>query len=350
MIRLWEGRNEDFTFYSRQLIDRLCTKARDDVSPKKTTVLGGDNDDDSFNYRSRFSFVCFVDIVTMKSIRPLNDKVQAPFMPVSQGHGYLGTLLYDENEDKIQCHECGDWFERLAPHLQSDHLLKARDYKEKYELNYTTALQIPSVSRKQSIRSEFMHRLNFETVGKEEIKQKMRDMQRKGVLSRKRRNFRFTVEMMNKYGSCPKQIEERFVNIIEKLGHTPSFDELRKEDHSLLSVLYRRFKSYRNALAYFGLKGKRRFSHKEYGRKNIKLALEKFVDEERRLPNPQDTKTGFLPDYETVRKYFGGSWIKARAYAYKILKERYPKEASIYYFHPKFKTYYRQNINIFAGV
>lgn len=262
--------------------------------------------------------------------RPINDKMQAPFMEVEKGFGFQGTLLYDDIEDKIQCHECGEWLTSLSHSHLTKHRLSARAYKEKYELNYSTALCIPSISEGRSESSEFKHKLLFETIGEEEMKKHLQKMAKRGALERRRRkNFRLTVEMMNRYGTCPKQLEERFIQIIERLGHTPTFDELRKEDASLLSVLYRRFKNYTNALAYFGLKSKKKVNIKSYGMKNIKLAIQKWVDDNKRLPNPRDTKVGFLPDYMTIQKYFG-NWKKARKFAFNYLKKNYPVAAESY--------------------
>lgn len=256
-------------------------------------------------------------------VRPVNDKIQAPFMVVPKGFGYLGTLLYDDIEDKIQCHECGEWLRNLGHNHLKTHKLSAKEYKEKFDLNYSTALNIPSISENRSKNREFMQKLLYETVGKKEMDERIKTLSKKANIAKRRgKNFRFTLEMMNRYGSCPKQIEERFIQILERLGHTPSFDELRREDGALLSLLYRRFKSYSNALTYFGLKGKRKVTFKEYGMKNIKLAITKFVDDNKRLPNPRDTKVGYLPDYETIRRYFGGDWKKARKFAFIYLKDR----------------------------
>ena len=39
-------------------------------------------------------------------IKPLY-KAQAPFMEVKRGYGYQGVVMYDDAEDKVQCHICG---------------------------------------------------------------------------------------------------------------------------------------------------------------------------------------------------------------------------------------------------
>ena len=33
-------------------------------------------------------------------------------------HAPLGELPYDPIEDRVQCHLCGGWYRKLAPHLR----------------------------------------------------------------------------------------------------------------------------------------------------------------------------------------------------------------------------------------
>lgn len=267
--------------------------------------------------------------------KPLNDKIVAPYMPAPKGNfGFLGTLLYDDVEDKIQCHECGEWYKSVSAHI-SFHGLRAREYKEKFELNYGTALNIPSLGESHSIRAEFFNKLNFGKISKKEIKARAKKMSKLSNEVKKARReqgvkTRWTIEMMNRYGSCPRQVEERFTTIVDELGHTPTWDEMHAKDAALLAILHRRFKGYGNALEYFGLKGKRRFYIANYGRASIEMALKKFIDDNKRLPNPKDTKMGFLPDYTTISRYFDGGWNEAKRWCFEYLEKKYKKESRVY--------------------
>lgn len=266
-------------------------------------------------------------------VRSIDGLAKEPLMASPSGIGYLGVLLYDDVEDKVQCSECGQWYKTLGIHLR-DHKITAREYKEKYELNYGTALAIPSISDAKSVRHEFMWKLNNEDLTPEEIhkaavKRGMAGGKKSADNMRRRGKMRLTVEMMNRFGTCPKQLEERFIQAVEKIGHTPSWDELYTYDASLLATLFKRFKGYTNALTYFGLKGKRRVISANYTVEEIEGCIEKFVNDYKRLPNPKDTKLGYLPDYMTVVRHMG-SWKQAKEYAYEILKKEYPHEATVY--------------------
>lgn len=65
-------------------------------------------------------------------------KQKAPF--VSSGVSIKGAIEYDPVEDKLRCHECGDWFKNLGLHAARAHGLPARAYKPKHGLRQGTAL------------------------------------------------------------------------------------------------------------------------------------------------------------------------------------------------------------------
>lgn len=265
--------------------------------------------------------------------KPLGE-AKEPLMISPTGIGYMGVLMYDNVEDKVQCSECGEWFDSVGAHLRGGktHGINAKQYKDKHSLMEGTALTTPSMSERGSIRSEFMYRLNHENMSPEEIYAEVMEMSAKSVKMRKENRYkqRHSIEMMNKFGTCPKQIEEKFIRAIESIGHTPSWDELYRYDPNLLQTLYKRFKGYSNALQYFGLKGKRRVSLAKYTRENVELVLCKFIDQYHRLPNPKDTKIGLLPDYMTVARNFPGGWIEAKKFCFEYLKKNYPKDAEVY--------------------
>jgi hypothetical protein len=276
----------------------------------------------------------------MDKLKPLNftgEKLHEPYMPVKDGFGFLGVVLYDEVEDKVQCHVCGKMFQSLTRHTEM-HRLSAREYKEKFGLNYETPLCRPATTEKNSMRGEFFWRLNHGKVTLKEIHEKAvkmgklskREKQKNGKHAwRTLKKHKLTAEMMNRFGTCPAQIEERFIKIVDFYGRAPSWDEVLKSDKSLMPVICRRYKSYSNFLTYFGLKGKRRVTSSKYTKRDIEMLLTKFVHEHKRLPNPKDTKIGYLPDYMTIEKYFG-TWKKAKLFAFDILEKEYPIETDNY--------------------
>jgi hypothetical protein len=58
-------------------------------------------------------------------------------------YGELGLLAYDPFDDRIQCHACGRWFQKLTQCHLRKHGLTAWAYKETYGLNATTPLMTP---------------------------------------------------------------------------------------------------------------------------------------------------------------------------------------------------------------
>ena len=109
-----------------------------------------------------------VQVIRLKEVKEKRDlkilnehgqKLHEPYMEVKKGYGYLGVILYDDVEKKIQCHICGQLFPRLSNHIRA-HKISGADYKEKFGLNKTTPLQIKELSEQQSARSAFMYRLH----------------------------------------------------------------------------------------------------------------------------------------------------------------------------------------------
>ena len=279
--------------------------------------------------------------VTLRPLYP--EKVTPPYMSVKEGYGYFGTMLYSETEDKVQCHICGELFNDVGRHIIPAHKIKPSEYREKFSLNTSSILSTPTVSEKRSLRAEFNNNLLYGELTSEEVTKLAKERAELSKQARKKMKYkqRWTVEMMNRYGSCPQQIEERFARVVEENeGIAPSWDELYAKDASLLAILCKRFKGYSNALIYFGFKTKNRLpiyqkskklrSLAEYGHEAIIELIEKFVDKHQRLPNPKDTKIGLLPDYDTIRKYFDGDWYKMKEFAWRRLALTNPERANDY--------------------
>ena len=64
-------------------------------------------------------------------IRPLY-KVHEPFMDVTSGFGHLGVVMYDDENDSIQCHICGVWVKMLAQHARMAHGIKSEQYRQQF--------------------------------------------------------------------------------------------------------------------------------------------------------------------------------------------------------------------------
>lgn len=58
-------------------------------------------------------------------------------------YGERGVLAYDAVDDRVQCHACGRWFQRLNHAHLRRHGLDEWTYKERYGLNTSTPLMTP---------------------------------------------------------------------------------------------------------------------------------------------------------------------------------------------------------------
>lgn len=61
-------------------------------------------------------------------------------------YGERGVLAYDALDDRVQCHGCGGWFQKLTSWHLRKHNLTIAEYKERYGLNASTALETPRLT------------------------------------------------------------------------------------------------------------------------------------------------------------------------------------------------------------
>ena len=201
-------------------------------------------------------------------VKLINDKLQAPFIPVSNGYGYQGNLLYDDVEEKIQCHECGEWFTQLTHFHLRKHNFAPDEYRDKFGLNKTTSLTSSELAERKaqiSAKSYVWGKMTPEEFA-EFFKKKLKQYRKRDKQLKRSKGYgrRLNVETMNRYRTCPLQVEERLTKIVDKLGKAPLVKELDAIDSSLFLILSKRFKSYTNALHYFGLRPNKGSSNRNY--------------------------------------------------------------------------------------
>lgn len=236
-----------------------------------------------------------------------------PYMDFEGGFGYQGTLLFDGETDKIQCHLCGNWFEHLVPHIAKEHNMRASQYKEIVGLNQTTALISEKVREKliangldkrlQNLRSRKGIKMSQET------KDKIRETLRK--------NGR---EMQNIRGSCPAQIIERLVKKYNELGRTPTGAEMGEGFYETTRKVYGSFKE---ACAVAGIEHRKpginvSYVKKKYTEDELVKDMVKFYKNNGRMPVISDCKRGLLASDETYRRRFG-KWKVAIELARKLI-------------------------------
>ena len=145
-----------------------------------------------------------------ESVFPLY-KEKPPFAEFKGGKGFLGVLLYDSNEDKVQCHLCGKWFLSLGAHINGIHKISSLDYKESVGLNRHTPLNsigTRKLQQKRAIEQYPRKKDKLESGHKDYFKVN----EHLGSKGRKRR-----LQYANSFATCDLQLKDRFLKLKEKL-------------------------------------------------------------------------------------------------------------------------------------
>lgn len=162
------------------------------------------------------------DILTIKHYKePLK------VIPKRKGFGYYGTLAGTLDGRGVQCHICGKIFIHLAAHIPQAHKIAVKEYKEKFQLAYNTALTSENYRQITKERTlEWLKTLTPEQ--KIEYRQKARQKALKWH-ERRRENGNVQpkqqLETKNKRGTCPDQLIEKLRKCAVELGHTPTKGE-----------------------------------------------------------------------------------------------------------------------------
>lgn len=228
-----------------------------------------------------------------------------PFMRFDTGYGYQGVLLFDGDEDTVQCHFCGEWFHALGNHLHKEHNMDSATYKQLVGLNKTTAL-IGEKMREKLIAKNLGKRLKNLRPGRkhtEATKEKIR-----ATLKENRR------EMQNITGTCPEQLLERLRKVYEEKGAAFSLRRV-----SFGETLIRVFGSMQAACTLANVPYRQpgqtvtsqlTFDHNKIEEVNW---VKKFIDENNRLPT--------YTDYDNAGKKSRYEWMRKKGMRDQIFKE-----------------------------
>lgn len=160
-------------------------------------------------------------------IRPLY-KAQAPFMEVARGSGFQGVIMYDDAEDKVQCHICGKYYSLLGKHVSATHNMTTEDYKIEYGLSLGVALCGTGIS---ALRSKLGRKLFAD--GKFQRLECRKGVRRK--LPRRKPNS--SIQTKNKFGLCDMQILARYEVVKKICGRIPMDGDFRKHDRMLFQSM-----------------------------------------------------------------------------------------------------------------
>lgn len=154
-------------------------------------------------------------------------------MESPSGHGYIGVIMYDDKEDKVQCHICGKWFSYLGRHIYTKHGESVDNYKIRNGLHLQTPLCGVGFSRmrRDAVKDDFKnHKYS-------------RPKPRNGLRNRKRQFGTKTVMEQNKFGLCELQMRARYEVVKKITKHIPTQEQIRKHDHALMAAIERRHKT-----------------------------------------------------------------------------------------------------------
>ena len=172
-------------------------------------------------------------------IKPLY-KAQAPFMEVKRGYGYQGVVMYDDAEDKVQCHICGNWFASLGQHTKRTHGIKCDDYKLEYGLSLRTALcskKISAAHRKSGLKT---YASNYSGL----IRASKRNRARRRCIALKqvnRQNPSSSMQFKNSRALCDLQIKSRYEVVKKISGRVPTHGDFMKHDPKLYGTACARY-------------------------------------------------------------------------------------------------------------
>lgn len=220
-------------------------------------------------------------------------KSKAPYVP--SGFGELGALRIDPAEDRVMCHECGEWFHSLQNHIKYRHGITAVDYKRRHGLIQRVGLIGERLrDRRIEIGRTVVSKLNL-VPGI-----------RKGPRPQNTQNRYKSI--LNARGRCQAQLLYRLHVLGLSLGRTPTATEIDEAGISSKSVALT-FGNLPNAMLLAGLAGRRRFERK-YADEELLILIIDFHHRHQRWPSGSDCRRGLLPSMHTYRRRFG-TWSKA---------------------------------------
>lgn len=232
-------------------------------------------------------------------------KAEEPFMEVKNGHGYQGVLMYDDIEDKVQCHICGLWFNHVGLHASKRHKVSGDDYKITYGLSLGTGLCSIGLSNQRRIATE-------KAIARGEIRQDIASQsvkhgQFRERSKKRRQNGAKIMQWKNTYGLCDLQIVNRY-NIVKSIvGHEPFMSEIIQYDkklyHSGIVPRYGNLENFKNKLMILAVKLP---PLNRIESTDLIASLRKFANENKRTPKVTD----FAPRHKAFYRAFG-SWSNA---------------------------------------
>lgn len=147
-----------------------------------------------------------------------------PLRELSDGYGFYGTITVNEEGTHVQCHQCGFYFKLLGQHLR-EHNLTGRDYKAEYGLAVGTTLMTEEATRDWQSKRQYNYTSQHVAQAKKAQMLAVEAVQESDNIGK----AGLALEYYNKFGICPDQLVDKYLQLKEKLGSAPSYREMAKE-------------------------------------------------------------------------------------------------------------------------
>lgn len=192
-----------------------------------------------------------------------------PFENNASGFGFKGVLMEDFKSGKIQCAECGEWFEQIHHFHLANHGITGSEYKKRYGLLQSTALKSKKL---RLVHSKVMQNLRAK------YKQCNYKFERNNVYAGNRKDKPKALEHQNKYGVCDLQVLDRIKELAQELGKTPTLTQLSERyGAGMMPLIHNRYGSYIKLLKENGITPNFSNFNPKYSREYF---IEKFKDVE----------------------------------------------------------------------
>lgn len=224
---------------------------------------------------------------------------KAPF--VKSGESVYGALEYDEAEDKVRCHECGEWFRSVAGHAAKKHGIDKRTYKHHHGLRQRSALIAEGLREKYLASGRNPATLSARVGRGAEL--------HKFSIARRGQIKSGAAERANENGRCHAQLLEQLARLTDRLSRIPTTAEL--EEHGLsVNSICARFNVTKMSSVYslMGLHARKPGTERKYSDVVLIEMLRDFAAKYGRTPASTDIRRGLLP--ATIATRFG-SFSKA---------------------------------------
>lgn len=244
---------------------------------------------------------------------------------VPSGKSIGGAVEMSDDGLYLKCHECGTWHANLALHLNQDHNMKVKQYKERHGLKMGTALINEPMRIKLAATGKAFYS-NMNTKQKAEFASRLYKGKGQYGGGRGVNGGKHSLMYQNAKGICPAQTLHDLRALADRLDATPSYEQIEANGISIARINHQ-YGSVANALLLCDRTPNVSHRTQWYSDQELIETLKNFSKQRMRTPLASDCRRGMLPSYQTFIRRFG-SWKKALKLA-GLTPTRYSKKRAM---------------------